>query len=58
MKKNYLEETTFKEFDADILKKALVYNVRRLENKVEDQKENWHVLVLTELYAEEQIKKE
>ena len=36
MAENYLKETTFKEFNADILKKALVYNIRRLEDKAED----------------------
>ena len=36
MAENYLEETTFKEFNADIFKEALVYNVRRLEHKAED----------------------
>ena len=36
LKENYLKETTFKEFNTDILKKALVYNIRRLKDKVED----------------------
>ena len=36
MTENYLEETIFKEFNADILKEVLVYNIRRLENKAED----------------------
>ena len=46
MGENYLKETTFKEFNIDILKEALVYNVRRLEDKAEDQRENWYILVL------------
>ena len=58
MSKNYLKETTFKEFDANILKEALVYNIKRLKYKAEDQRENWHILVLIELYIEEQIRKE
>ena len=33
---NYLKETTFKEFNINILKEALVYNIRRLKNKAED----------------------
>ena len=33
---NYLKETTFKEFDVNILKEVLVYNIRRLEDEVED----------------------
>ena len=36
MEGNYLEEITFKEFNVDILKKALVYNTRRLKDKAED----------------------
>ena len=48
MAENYLEETTFKKFNANILKEALVYNIRRLEDKTEDQRENWHVLVPVE----------
>ena len=57
MSKNYLEETTFKEFNIDIFKEALVYNVKRLKHKVEDQRENWYILLLTELYIKEQIGK-
>ena len=45
MEKNYLKETTFKGFNVDILKEALVYNIRKLENKVEDWRENWYILV-------------
>ena len=48
MTENYLKETTFKEFNVNIFKEALVYNIRRLEDKVEDQRENWHILVLVE----------
>ena len=40
MKENDLKETTFKEFNANILKKALVYNIRRLKNEAEDWREN------------------
>ena len=58
MGENYLEKTTFKEFNADIFRKALVYNIRRLEDKAEDWRENWYVLVLIEQYIEEWIKKE
>ena len=36
MKENYLKETTFKEFNVDIFKEVLVYNIKRLEDKVED----------------------
>ena len=36
MKENYLKETTFKGFNADIFKEVLVYNIRRLEDKIED----------------------
>ena len=36
MAENYLEETTFKEFNINIFKEALVYNIRRLEYKAED----------------------
>ena len=36
IKENYLKETTFKEFNIDIFKEALVYNIRRLEDKTED----------------------
>ena len=36
MEENYLKETTFKGVNADILKEALVYNIRRLKNKVEN----------------------
>ena len=45
MAENYLKETTFKEFNTDNFKKALIYNIRRLKDKVEDQRENWYVLV-------------
>ena len=40
MAENYLKETTFKEFNINILKEALVYNIKRLEDKTEDQREN------------------
>ena len=33
---NYLKEITFKEFNADILKEVLVYNIKRLEDKAEN----------------------
>ena len=36
MIENYLKEITFKEFNANILKKVLVYNIRRLKHKAED----------------------
>ena len=36
MAENYLKETTFKEFNANILKEVLVYNIRRLKDKVEN----------------------
>ena len=36
MAENYLEKTTFKEFNTNILKEALVYNIKRLKNKAED----------------------
>ena len=49
MEKNYLKETTFKGFNVDILKEALAHNIRRLEDKIEDWRENWHVLILIEL---------
>ena len=58
MAENYLEETTFKEFNTDILKEALVYNIRRLKYKVEDQRENQYILIPIKQYAEEQIRKE
>ena len=58
MKENYLKETTFKEFNVDILKEAIVYNIRRLKDKAEDQRENQHILVPIELYTEEWIRKE
>ena len=58
MEENYLKEVTFKGFDVDIFKEALVYNVRRLEDKAEEQRENWQVLVLVKLYIEEQTRKE
>ena len=45
MAENYLKETTFKEFNVNILKEVLVYNIRRLEDKVEDWRENWYILV-------------
>ena len=57
MAENYLEEITFKEFNVNILKEVLVYNIRRLEDKTEDQRENWHVLVLVEYYIEKWIRK-
>ena len=53
MGENYLKGTTFKEFNTDIFKEALVYNIRRLKDKVKDWRENWHILVLIELYTEE-----
>ena len=52
------KKTIFKEFNTDILKKALVYNIKKLEDKTEDWKENQYILVPIELYIEEQIKKE
>ena len=36
MAENYLKETIFKEFNANILKGVLVYNIRRLKDKAED----------------------
>ena len=36
IKEKYLEEITFKEFNIDILKEVLVYNIKRLKDKVED----------------------
>ena len=36
IKENYLKETIFKEFNINILKEALVYNIRRLKHKAED----------------------
>ena len=33
---NYLKETTFKEFNANIFKEALVHNIKRLKDKAED----------------------
>ena len=45
MAENYLEETTFNEFNVNILKETLVYNIRRLKDKAEDWRENWHILV-------------
>ena len=36
MAENYLKETTFKEFNSNIFKEALVYNIRRLEDKAEN----------------------
>ena len=58
MEENYLKETTFKGFNIDILKEALIYNIKRLKDKVENQRENQHVLVLVKLYTEKQTKKE
>ena len=40
MGENYLKETTFKEFNINILKEALVYNIKRLKYKAEDWREN------------------
>ena len=48
MAENYLEETTFKEFNANIFKEALVHNIKRLKDKVKDWRKNWHILVLVE----------
>ena len=42
---NYLKETTFKEFNTNILKEVLIYNIKRLKDKAEDWRENWHILV-------------
>ena len=58
MVENYLEETTFKEFNANIFKEVLVYNIKRLKDKAEDWRENQYVLVPVEQYTEEWIRKE
>ena len=34
--KNYIEEITFKEYNIDIFKELLVYNIRRLKDKIEN----------------------
>ena len=36
MEENYLKETTFKGFNTNILKKALIYSIKRLKDKAED----------------------
>ncbi len=46
MDKNYLEELILKRYDINIIKEVLVINTKSLENRSEDWRENWHVLVL------------
>ena len=46
MDKNYLKELIFKRFNANIVKEALVLDIKSLKDRVEDWRDNWHVLVL------------
>ena len=45
MDQNYLEELILKRFNINIVKEALVLDIRSLEDRLEDQRDNWHVLV-------------
>ena len=59
MDQNYLKELMLKRFDINIVKEALVLDVRNLEDRLEDQRDNWHILVLvTELPASQKKQKQ
>ena len=46
MDENYLEELTLKKQDINIIKEVLVLNKRSLKDRLEDWRDNWHILVL------------
>ena len=54
MDKNYLEELILKRWDINIIKEVLFLNRKSLKDRLEDQRNNWYILVpATELLVEQ-----